>query len=380
MTAYGNARRPTTVGRDSVPSTMVLCSWRPSRRTKEWIVPDIWLRRWRGYNSQVVCKCEQDVCHDLYKKIKIESVKSMKYGGVTIEYAKSVKYLGVLWDPKLHWELHITKQIGKPFASLWACKRVISKSWGGSLKISLWLHKMVLLLRLIYAAVVWWSCVRKEETRIQLRSPQGNFLKAAAGVMKTTYDAVKVASNWLPLDLFVKFKVGSTVYRLLCESERDRSSAKHAGLKYIKKHPMTLKQDRIDRSQQISKAFKTYIPRKENWSNVNKTEATKVLHWYTDGSGYGGRFGAGLYGVGEDYRDCGSLGTRSTVFQTEVFAIYQCTMLPNSRSNVDMNIYIWNDSQAASKTLSEPPTNSQLVRETMKALEGLGQRNRVTLA
>ncbi|KAK0082663.1 hypothetical protein PV326_007085 [Microctonus aethiopoides] len=40
--------------------------------------------------------------------------------------------------------------------------------------------------------------------------------------------------------------------------------------------------------------------------------SAKVLHWYTDGSGYGGKYGAGLYDFGEDYRDNWLLGSLST--------------------------------------------------------------------
>lgn len=84
----------------------------------------------------------------------------LKYRSVTIEYTKSLKYLILLY-PKLHWKLHITKQIGKTFASLWVCKRAISRSWSFSPKISLWLYKMVLLPRLTYTAEVWWPHVLK---------------------------------------------------------------------------------------------------------------------------------------------------------------------------------------------------------------------------
>lgn len=91
----------------------------------------------------------------IFTRYKIEQIESLKYRGVSIEYVKSVKYLGILLDPKLHWKLHVTEQIGKTFASLWACERAIGRSWGFSPKISLWLYKMVLLPRLTYAAVVW---------------------------------------------------------------------------------------------------------------------------------------------------------------------------------------------------------------------------------
>lgn len=187
--------------------------------------------------------------------------------------------------------------------------------------------------------------------------------------MKTTpYDTLEVALNWLPLDLFVKRRAETTVYRLLCQGEWTPASAKHARLDYMKKHPITLKQDRFNRKYQIRKAFKTYVPERENWKNVNKTEGTKV-HWYTDGSG-----------IGEDHRDFWSLRTLSTVFQTEVFAIYQCARLLNNRSTANKYIYIWSDSQAAIKTVLKPMAYSQLVWETMEALENLGQRNKVTLA
>ncbi|KAK0080193.1 hypothetical protein PV325_000315 [Microctonus aethiopoides] len=119
------------------------------------------------------------------------------------------------------------------------------------------------------------------------------------------------------LDLLTVEKAEATAYRLKCPEGWIRSSAKHARLKSIEKHPLNKEQDRIIRKYQIRKAFETYISDRKNWRDAKKTPSAKVLHWYADDSGYKGNYGAGLYGLGEDYRDYWSLGSLSTVFQAE---------------------------------------------------------------
>lgn len=176
------------------------------------------------------------------KKYKIERIEPLEYEGEKIEYVTSTKYLGVVLDLKLHWKLHANREIGKTFASFFACRKAMGKDWGFSPKVSLWLYEMVLLLRLTYAAVVWWPRVQKEETKIRLRSLSDNFLRAATGAMKTKpFDALEVALNWLSLDLLMIEKAEATTYRLKCQGEWIRSSAEHAKLKSMARHPLNEK-------------------------------------------------------------------------------------------------------------------------------------------
>jgi hypothetical protein len=48
------------------------------------------------------------------------------------------------------------------------------------------MYKAILLPKLMYAAIVWWSIVSWVEIRNLLQSLQGNYLRVAVGAMKTT--------------------------------------------------------------------------------------------------------------------------------------------------------------------------------------------------
>ncbi|XP_011305778.1 uncharacterized protein [Fopius arisanus] len=136
----------------------------------------------------------------------------------------------------------------------------------------------------------------------------------------------------------------------------------------------------MTKKYQIRKAFKTYIPEKENWKTVSETPATNVMHWYRDGSGYKGCFGAGLYEPGKNYKRNWFLGTMATVFQAEVLGIKKCSELLVSRMTTKKHIFVWSDSQAAIKALLNPSADSKLGWETMESLQKLGTNNTVTLS
>jgi ribonuclease HI len=69
-----------------------------------------------------------------------------------------------------------------------------------------------------------------------------------------------------------------------------------------------------------------------------------------------------------------SLGQYTTVFQAEVYAIKSCAV-----ENLDRNIYILSDSQAAIKALYKHQITSKLVWDCRQSLMQLARHNRVQL-
>ncbi|XP_011311581.1 uncharacterized protein [Fopius arisanus] len=152
------------------------------------------------------------------RKYKVVTPRPLRLGGAEIAYATSVRYLGVQLDQKLHWKEYIKTELSKTYASLWACKK--GRDCGFSPKISIWLYKMVLLQRLMSAAVVWWLTAERAEVRNRLKALQGNFLRAATGAMKTTpTDALEAVLDLPPLGLLLVGKAELTAYRLVCPGE-----------------------------------------------------------------------------------------------------------------------------------------------------------------
>jgi len=100
--------------------------------------------------------------------------------------------------------------------------------------------------------------------------------------------------------------------------------------------------------------------------------------WYTERSGIGNRFGAGVYGPRDNHKENIPLGSLSTAFQAEVMAILRCTELLLFK-NITRRIHICFDKRAAMATLAITTTKSALVWKSMQVLEKLSGSKKDTL-
>ncbi|XP_018396627.1 PREDICTED: uncharacterized protein LOC108774895 [Cyphomyrmex costatus] len=282
-----------------------------------------------------------------------------------------------LWDLKLSWKPHLEEKEKKFYTSMWACRREMGKNWGLNLRTALWLYKMVLLPRLTYAAVVWWSRAEKMEARNLLKSLQGGYLRAAAGAMKTTpTEALQVALSIPPLNQVIKYTARQTAFRLRCQGEWKETRTGHTRLGLSDKHPFNIKQDRIPRRHQLVKTFKVQIPTREDWSKPNNKTNPDVDTWFTDGSEANGRYGAGIYGPNINHEVSIPMGELATVFQAEVLAIQKCAELL-LRGKSRKQIYICTNSRAAIEARTS--TESSMVWDCVQALTTLWVTNQVNL-
>jgi ribonuclease HI len=100
-----------------------------------------------------------------------------------------------------------------------------------------------------------------------------------------------------------------------------------------------------------------------------------ILIWYTDGS----RRGSGIRGLRPNSSLSFSLGKFATVFQTEIYAVFQCACENIRRAYRNKRILIISDCEAALKALSGPKVMSRLVAECLDALCQLAGLNEFTL-
>ncbi|XP_014476493.1 PREDICTED: uncharacterized protein LOC106745422 [Dinoponera quadriceps] len=96
-------------------------------------------------------------------------------------------------------------------------------------------------------------------------------------------------------------------------------------------------------------------------------------------SGLNDDFGAGVYGLGKDYRESISLDSMATVFHAEVTAILRCAELLTSRETLNRKIVICNDSKAALSALVKTTIETSLVWDCMTMLEELSKNNKIAL-
>ena len=91
---------------------------------------------------------------------------------------------------------------------------------------------------------------------------------------------------------------------------------------------------------------------------------------FTDGSrgGLSGPSGAGVYTQDDNQRYMFPLGSVSTVFQMELFAILSCAILQRLQKENGASVTICSDSQAELKALEAAKVTSNLVAEIIEAV------------
>ena len=100
---------------------------------------------------------------------------------------------------------------------------------------------------------------------------------------------------------------------------------------------------------------------------------------YTDGSLMAGRAGAGVYCEKLNIRKFSSLGSFTTVFQAELFALIEGAAACLNNNIEDSIIVFLSDSQAALLALKRYDCRSKLVKECKDRMNTLGRRNQVVL-
>jgi ribonuclease HI len=100
---------------------------------------------------------------------------------------------------------------------------------------------------------------------------------------------------------------------------------------------------------------------------------------YTDGSKTVDGVGAGIYCERPGTEIQVSLGSLTTIFQAEVYAIELCAVMLLERQTASKTIRIFSDSQAALKALDSGLCVSRTVWSCRERLNDLGARNSVTL-
>ena len=173
-------------------------------------------------------------------------METSRLRGRNIAFINPVISLGIFLDPKLNWKQNLTERRKKFYSSMWACRRVMGKTYRINSNIVMWMYKTVLLPQILYASVVWWCVVSRVKAKNLQRSLQRSYPGASIGSVKTPpTEALEVALCLTPLDLAVIGAARYAAYRLSCKGEWRNVGLGHMKLKFLQKYPFTLKQNRI---------------------------------------------------------------------------------------------------------------------------------------
>ena len=314
--------------------------------------------------------------------------------GEMIEFVESFKYLGVIFDRKLKWKIHIKAQIKKAKNSLMIGKRMIGKTWGLGPKQAYWLYTAIVRPMLMYGSIVWIGGIKGAVIKKELVKVQRLACLMITRAMRSTPTAgIEAMLGLEPLEITVMENAIAASIRIKNNGgwkrqEEDRlkhfSHAKIIDDIIEENTELMQPQDRLKNSVRESSKFTVKIGEREE---LNKTSIrpmpihSEKINCFTDGSktelGTGNAYK--IYSHGFCKGESNYLGQNTTVFQAEVTAITSAgiELIKQETRNKEINFYV--DSQSALKATNSYVIRNKSVKECKQILNKISEHNSVIL-
>ena len=323
---------------------------------------------------------------------KWEFSEPLTVNGTEISMRNSTKFLGVTLDSKLTWNEHIKNQCKKAKGILMQCRRAIGPTWGFTPKTMKWIYTAVVRPSLTYAATIWLNGVTKKHNLTILSSVQrlGNIL-ITGGLPSTPGAALDIITGIIPIDLVMEEEAAKGALRLKSNNQwiyEPMVNKKGNLTTHTKLNEQLLKaislnsegQDQQTTSLNVDIGFTTEIPRLSEYEVIEND--TNTIQCYTDGSKMNEKVGAGVYIVDNDtptWEESYHLGTNSTVFQAETFAVGTAAKILRESGTKTRKIIINCDSQATIMAMSNIKVKSKSTSTAISELNQLAMDNQVLL-
>ena len=274
------------------------------------------------------------------------------------------------------------------------CRQIVCKSWGLKPPIMKWIYTAMIRPIVTYACVSWVGGVNKLYLKKKLVKVQRlACLMISSAFPSTPTGALEMLLNITPIDEFIMAEAVRGSYRIsrggLWPTKPVGSFGKtksHVDIcnEARKNLPLlSMPADLITKTKIFERNFECLIKERKDAIIYESVLNKNLIKCYTDGSKINGRVGAGFY---IEYPDNSStnqaffyLGTRSTVFQAEVFAISQVARELYVEKTLNQNIVVMVDSQAAIKAVENVTVKSNTVLNCIKNLNALGRQNHLLI-
>jgi len=305
-----------------------------------------------------------------------------------IQPSHEVRYLGVIFDRKLRFKLHVEYAAKKGAKFALAMSRIAKSTWGTTYQQTRNLFTAVAVPRMDYAAIIWHRPTEYGKTHrpgqlSKLEAAQRTAMRAILGAFSTTAtSALEVETAMLPTHLRLRNKVLQTFTRM------QTSPSSHPIHQCLRRAVGSRSKKYISVLEYITRAFPEYaisdletivpyvrppwwVPHFTVDTSGNKNEAKAkhdnaardpdTIRVYTDGSGIGGHIGAAAYSPETSQTVKQHLGAenQSNVYAAELTAMeLAVTGIVQTCPDNYKRCIIYADSQAAITAASKPSRQS----------------------
>jgi ribonuclease HI len=307
-------------------------------------------------------------------------LKAPVMAGQELVLTNSIKYLGVVFDQKLTWSLHLEQVINKARTALFLSSRMAGKKWGLKPKILDWIYKSIVRPIISYAAIIWWPRIELKVGENALNKLQRTACLAITGATTSCPTAaMQVLLNLPPLPMYIESEAAKWALRIKSSGNlKPGDLTGHLSILNRCKFPIDEITDSMPTTFSFQRNFSVVVESRERWTKGEVNFPRGSLVFYTDGSKMdNGDTGAGV--CGPRLKLALPMGSYPTVFQAEIYAIQTCVSHCLKRKYQHAKIFIVSDSKASLLALEAKTFTSRLVWECMQTLNMLAVINKVTL-
>ena len=284
------------------------------------------------------------------KKLKYDA-PFVHMGNMPIKLVEEIKILGLTIDNKLTFNNHIRKTCKKSINLYKTISRSAKLNWGLNPEIIRTIYVAVIEPIILYAASVWAPEASKISTRKCLDTVQRGFAQKITKSYRTvSLSAALALSGLIPLDMRVREAAE------LYEAKRGKPQNFLCGRQVERKIAFDQTAHPSEEHRVRFECLEDLEPETVDAHNL------KGMIIYTDGSKIGGGVGAALScwkGEAETLARKYVLASFCTVFQAELFALYQATKVALGSS--EQSTCILSDSRSALELLGDQDASHPMV-------------------
>jgi ribonuclease HI len=332
------------------------------------------------------------------KNVETQNLPRLTMYNEPLEYQEQTKYLGVTFDSKLTFKPHIANKFKSAKKLLFATKNMMGKFWGPKPSMTKWLYTNIVRPTFTYGCIAWAKNTRSKDFISKAKRLQRLALKDIGPIRThSPTSGIEIFTNTIPLDLYIRGEFMSAHARVrniisTFAGTTDTISSHYAWALKLKDEA-GIHNIPTDITTPFFHGHKKYQCFNTQYNALNEFRPDK-LQIYTDGSKisknattYTG-CGFVIYGKSDDnepkiiHSQSSYLGTMTTVFQAEVFAIGQATHFVTQNPTITTNINqidIITDSKAALQAIDGLVTSSKLVKDCMNALDKLQNKTKISI-
>ena len=321
-------------------------------------------------------------------------IPHLRVGNTFVPYSNSAVYLGIHLDAKLFWRIHLNDRIARSKKYLMKMTAISKAIWGPSPKLARWVWRCIVRPMFTYASIIWTHSLDKEKLHDQLRHINRLAMNTYTMFPRSLPTrGLELLLDTFPLHLWLEKEALAAYIRLakqleLTWSGRNNNKTRNIAhrrywVEKVDQHNLSMLLLEIDTCS-ISSDRQLFKIRQDSFhSNQEFYENLYKTDWdiFTDGSKKEGQVGSAfiIYRNGSMDKEASEmfrLPNSSTVFQAELYAIYQAVVWVRenlSSLNPSNSFRFYSDSMSALQSLGSLMINTILGDRTIKQLNLLSE-------